>query len=184
MTTTARTTKPLRLRQKLDGVIAGKIGTKRKDMRFRSPDGQEWDSRFEWQVFDVYVRAGWKVRRTAKGSSDTLSYVLPVRAATCLGCGSSEIGQQRKYTPDVFCDGSPVGGKAGEYFIEVKGYLRAAQRSLLRAFCKARKDVDLRIIYQRDFPISAKSTISQWTARFLKIPYAIWNGKPVTEWKT
>lgn len=168
---------------KLKGVKPGKIGTKDRDMRFRSPDGQEWASRFEWLVYDAYQRAGYACRRTIKGSSDTLSYNESVRGATCDSCGKAEISKPRTYTPDLFFAERGAGVEAGSY-IEAKGYLRSPQRALLRAFCKTRKDVALRIIYQRDFPVSKSSTISSWTNRYLKVPYAIWNGKPPTEWKT
>lgn len=170
------------LRRKLRGVKAGRIGTKARDMRFMGPDGQEYASRFEYVVFDAYRRSGTPCRRTIKGSRDTLSYTLPVRNATCGSCGSDKIGQQRKYTPDLFHDGDPERGGEQGYFIEVKGYLRAPQRSLLRAFCKARPDVNLRFILQRDFPISKSSTISVWISRFLKKKWVVWDGKIPEKW--
>lgn len=162
----------------------GKIGTKRRDMRFRAPDGSEWDSKFEWQVYDEYLRSaeGRKIRRTIQGGPDTLSYSVPVRNATCNSCGSAEVSKQRRYTPDMVYDGLGAAGDLGTYFIETKGYLRAPERSLLRAFCKARQDVSLRIIYQRDFPVNKKLSITQWTAKYLKIPYAVWAGSVPVKW--
>jgi hypothetical protein len=155
-------------------------------MRFRAPDGSEWDSKFEWQVYDVYLRdpvSGRKIRRTVKGSGDTLAYTVPVRNATCDSCGQAKVSKHRSYTPDIFHDGAGDAGLKGSYLIETKGYLRAAERSLLRAFCKARPDIDLRIIYQRDFPVNKGLSITQWTAKYLKIPYAVWRGSVVTEWQ-
>lgn len=154
-------------------------------MRFRAPDGSEWDSKFEWQVYDQYLRSddAGEVRRTVQGSSDTLSYTVPVRNATCDSCGQTEVSKHRRYTPDIFYDGRGTNRHESAFFIETKGYLRAAERSLLRAFCKARKDIDLRIIYQRDFPVNKQLSITQWTAKYLKIPYAVWQGKVVTEWQ-
>ena len=162
-----------------------RIGTKRSDMRFRSPDGSEWDSKFEWQVYDVIIRFAPKgtIRRTKQGGSDTLSYTVPVRDATCNSCGETKVSKHRTYTPDLFQNGADAGRQPGSYFIEIKGYLRAAQRSLLRAFCKARPDIDLRIIYQRDFPINKKLSVTQWTAKYLKIPYAVWKGNGDIAWQ-
>ena len=158
-----------------------RIGTKPRDMRWKSADGQEWASEFEWKVYDAYRTAKAPVRRTNK--ADSLSYALPVNRATCATCGGTEINQLgRHYTPDLFYDAGDGGSSGDSYFIEVKGYLRAPQRTLLRAFCKARKDTNLRFIYQRNFHVSKSTTIGEWTSRFLKRPWAIWNGKPVEKW--
>lgn len=155
-----------------------RVGTKRRDMRWESPDGALWDSRFEYEVHDGFQRSAsrGKVRRTEQGGRDTFSYSVPVRNATCDSCGQAKVSKHRHLTPDLFHDGTDANGHKGSYFIETKGYLRAAERSLLRAFCKARQDVSLRILYQRDFPVSKSLTITQWTAKFLKIPFAVWPG--------
>jgi hypothetical protein len=169
------------------GVIPGRIGTKKSDRRFRAPDGSEWDSRFEWQVYDALVRAGHSVERCEKGGRYSVSYIQRLNGAACGACGSTEVGKQRRYTPDLFhhADGgnSAAEGDRG-YRIELKGYLRSEERSLLRALCKARPDLDLRFIFQRNWLVSRKSglTVIDWTRKFLKKPCAVWNGK-LPEWK-
>lgn len=173
------------VKKKAKSSLLGKrMGTKRRDMRFIAPDGSEWDSRFEWIVYDAYKQAGSSVRRTEAGGRDTLSYSEPVRSATCDSCGATAVSKSRRYTPDLFYHTGLPDNKEEGYYIEVKGYIRAEQRSLIRAFAKARKDVDLRYIYQRDFPVSRTSTVSSWHSKCVKRPYVIWDGKVPTEWKT
>jgi hypothetical protein len=169
------------------GVLPGRIGTKRSDRRFRAPDGSEWDSRYEWQVYDALRRSGVDVERCEKGGRYSIAYTQRLNNVACSACGSTEVGKQRRYTPDLFHHAEKrdaAEGAALGYRIELKGYLRAEERSLLRALCKARPDLDLRIVYQRDWRVSRKSglTITQWTHKFLKIPYAVWKGKADIEW--
>jgi hypothetical protein len=164
------------------GVLPGRIGTKRSDRRFRAPDGSEWDSRFEWQVYDALRRSGVDVERCEKGGRYSIAYTQRLGNSACIACGSTEVGKQRRYTPDLFHHAkkrdAAEGADAG-YRIELKGYLRAEERSLLRALCKARPDLDLRFIYQRNWTVSRKSglTIIDWTKKFLKKPCAVWTGK-------
>src|ERR1700761_3018185 len=83
-----------------------KVGTKRKDMRFLSPEGEEWDSKFEWQGFEGARRAGIKLIRCDKdGASDTLSYFHSVRGTSCADCGSSRVGKLRRLTFDFHLPG-------------------------------------------------------------------------------
>lgn len=165
------------------GVVPGKIGTKRSDRRFRAPDGSEWDSRFEWQVYDALRKQGADVARVRKGSGHTFPYSHAVRDASCLACGSDSVGKRRSYTPDLLVDGagadSVAAAPAGAYYVELKGYLRSEERGLLRALCKARTDLDLRFIFQRDWFVSKKSglKVTDWVKKFLKKPAAVWSGK-------
>lgn len=165
------------------------MGTERKDHRWLSADGQEWDSRFEAQVYEGIHKSGQaKVERTTKGKpgeSDTLLYTVPVRDATCSACGASQVSKRRNYTPDLRLPDAPardngVFSHTG-FYVEVKGYLRANERSLLRAFCKARPDIDLRFVFQRDFRIGAGTAIS-WVTKFLKRPACVWTGRLPDEW--
>lgn len=67
------------------------------------------------------------------------------------------------------------------YYIDVKGYMRANKRSLLRSFCKARPDIALRILLQRDYPLSKTATIAQWLNKTVRIPYTIFTGRYPSE---
>lgn len=167
------------------GVIPGRIGTKRSDYRFRAPDGTEWDSRFEWQVTNGLVKMGYPVEKCTKGGDHTVSYIQRVRGGTCAACGSNLVGKRRTYTPDLFHDpdcatGTPA-RDSEKFWIEVKGYLRSEERSLLRSLCTERPDLDLRFIYQRDFPISRRSGtgIVEWTKSCLKKHAAVWKNEPI-----
>jgi hypothetical protein len=179
-------------------VTAGKRGgTKRRDMRWITPDGQEWDSKYEYEVYKAGIDAKLPIRRTVKGKgnsteSDTLLYWHPNRSGSCFACGSTETGSTRSYTADLFCNTSLHSAKSGNkdnhgaglsgYYVDAKGYLRPNKRALLRSLVKARKDIDLRILLQRDFPVSKVSRASDWIRKYLKIKFAIWNGKWPTEW--
>lgn len=160
-------------------------------------NGETWDSRLEYEIYKKAKDEGIPIRRTIKGKpdtsgSDTLAYWHPTRGGSCKACRSVEIGQLRQFTADLLYNSQVYSSGAGEeapedsrgerFYTEIKGYLRAPQRALLRSFVKARKDIDLRIIYQHDFRVTATSSISDWTRKCLKIPYAIWNGKWPTEW--
>lgn len=161
-----------------------KVGTKRRDMRWLAPDGVEWDSRFEYEVFLAHQKAGLNVRRTTE--QDTLSFTRPVRNGTCTNCGSCEVASRHRYTPDLHVDTEDNREHSGlettGYAIETKGYLRADQRSLLRALRKARPDSDLRAIVQRDYKVG-KGTVCEWFRKFLKMPCVVWAGE-VPKWDT
>lgn len=110
---------------------------------------------------------------------------MPIRDASCSGCGATQVVKRRTYTPDLHSPEAHgrddrVYSHAG-FYIEVKGYLRADQRSLLRAFCKARPDIDLRIVFQRDFKIGATTAVA-WVTKFLKRPVCVWKGRLPDEW--
>lgn len=180
-------------RPKKKPAIAGKrMGTKRSDTRWIEPDGEEFDSRFEAQVVNSARLAGVLIRRAIKGTpdtpgSDTVAYRHKTsRGGRCAVCGSSDVYTARSYTADLLLDTallskehSDKDHKAGEparSHCDAKGYLRANKRSLLRSLHKARPDLDLRLILQRDYRISKTATISSWCNRVAKIPYAIWTG--------
>lgn len=149
-------------------------------MRWQAPDGTVWDSKFEYEVFlGLSGRTGYRVRKTAE--SDSVCYTRPIRNGACTRCPSREVVSEHTYTPDLHIvqeDSSKRGavGEAESYYVEAKGYLRADRRSLLRALCKARPDLHLRLLVQRDYRVSARLTITEWARKFLKIPVAIWPG--------
>jgi hypothetical protein len=153
-------------------------------MRWMAPDGTEWDSKFEYEVFLTYQKAGLNVRRTTE--QDSLLYTRAVRNGACTKCGSCEVVSRHSYTPDLHVsaeDNREQGGlQATSHYEEVKGYLRAEQRSLLRALRKARPDVDLRAVVQKDYKVG-KGTVCQWFRKYLKMPCVVWTGE-VPKWDT
>lgn len=161
--------------------IAGsRIGTKRRDMRWKSPDGEIWASRFEYSVYFTLKEKGFNVRRT-NAEQDSMGYTAPVRNGECTACASTAVVTNHVYTPDLFVNQGGQGGGSAGYYIEAKGYLRAPQRSLIRAFRKARPDVDLRFVVQADYKVG-KSTISGWVARYLRCKVHVWNGNLPGSW--
>jgi hypothetical protein len=168
---------------RVSAVVPGKrVGTKRRDMRWLAPDGTEWDSKFEYEVFLTYQKAGLNVRRTTE--QDSLLFTRPVRNGTCAICGSCEVASRHRYTPDLHVgaedDRERSSVQTASHYEEVKGYLRADQRSLLRALRKAKPDVDLRAVVQRDYKVG-KGTVCQWFRKYLKMPCVVWNGE-VPKW--
>lgn len=148
-------------------------------MRWEAPDGTIWASRFEYGVFLGYRRAGIAVRKC--GEQDRVDYTSPVRNATCGECGASSVATAHGYTPDLFIDQKEhrqrkILGDAETYFAECKGYLRGDRRSLLRALCKARPDLRLRFIIERDYKVTKQLTIAEWITKYLRRPVAVWTG--------
>lgn len=178
---TTASAKPKRVKGAVSLKIAGsRVGTKFRDMRWQSPDGTVWASRFEYDVFSTLMSKGYNVERTTE--SDSLAYTAAVRNGECTKCASREVVTRRHYTPDILVHPKPDGGgKTGSYYIEAKGYLRADRRSLLRSFRKARPDVDFRLIIQKDYRVG-KRLLSDWVKSFLKIPVHVWNGKIPEDW--
>jgi hypothetical protein len=186
-------------RAKKPVTLGKRKGKKRSDMRWIAPDGSVFDSRFEYEVYKAGVDAKVPIRRTTKGKpdgagSDTVSYWHPSRGGSCRACGSAEVGTSRSFTADILyspslqddksADKADSGSGSAPFYIDAKGYLRAPKRSLLRSLVKTRKDFALRLILQRDFPISKVSRISDWIRKYLKIQFAVWNGKWPTKWES
>lgn len=174
------------------GVIAGhRTGSKRSNYHWTDPEGNVWDSRYEYAVYAAFNEQRKAVRRTDK--SDTMAFTLPIKRGKCGACGSANVGQQRTYTPDLYVAANNPKSKAVGYYIEAKGYLRPKERALLRAFYKANPDAPVRYLLQRDFPAGAKSkvtgtrsSITQWFTKFLPTAkVAIWKGNvpKETDWK-
>lgn len=134
-------------------------------------DGNEWPSKWEWQVFDHFRRAGSHVERCDERHS--ISYCEPKPNVKCLECGSSQCGQDRYYTPDLLV--VPKDKELGAYYVEAKGYFRAEKRTLFRCMRKSRPDVDLRVVFEADHWVTrGKTRISDYFNRYMKdTPYAI-----------
>lgn len=168
-------------------VVPGKrVGTKHRDMRWLAPDGTEWDSRFEYEVYLVHRNAGINIRK-CRSPEDSAAYARSVRNGVCGECGSDQVSTSHSYTPDFSVvpedpgQLSALAKDGGVFVIECKGYLRAERRSLLRALVKARPDLPLRILVQRDYKVTKSLTITEWVRKFLKRPVAIWRGS-VPDW--
>ena len=149
-------------------------------MRWQAPDGQIWASRFEYAVFKTLLDKGYHVRKTKE--QDRLAYTSPVRSARCQTCGSTACVTERTYTPDLFVGAGAAQGDARGYFIEAKGYLRADRRALLRAVRKAWPLLDLRLVVQRDYRVTASLTIVEWAKKYLKCKVHVWDGALPKDW--
>lgn len=162
-----------------------RVGTKKRDMRWEV-DGEVYDSRFEYEVLQGLTKAGLNVRRT--NDSDSIPYTRPVRNGVCSDCGSNCVASAHSYTPDAYVSsgkGQPDPGsevQPAAYYLEVKGYMRADRRSLLRALRKARPDVDLRFIIQRDYRVTKSLSLAAWIVKYLKCPVIVWNGSVPHSW--
>lgn len=181
------------MRPKKKPATAGhRVGTKRSDLRWQSPNGELWDSRLEAEIYESAKADKIPVRRCLKGlpgkpDSDTLEYwSAGTGRLSCRACGSADVGQLRRYTADLVLGTRvlPTGSgdevhtpdSAGRCYIDIKGFVRSNKRSLLRAFHKARPEIDLRLILERDYKISKTSSFAQWCNRTLRVPYVLWNG--------
>jgi hypothetical protein len=155
----------------------GKIGFKRSDRRYRSDDGQEWDSRFEWVVYNGLTSNGYSVRRCDE--SDAFAYNTTVKQGRCVECGSPKVLQERTYTPDLFVGG--VKGKRAtvndSYYIECKGYFPSDKRNLFRSFANQTEGLSLRILFPSEVRLKGtKVTNVQYVKKFCKtIPVGLWD---------
>lgn len=156
-------------------------------MRWQSPDGTIWASRFEYEVFlalgEQLDASGRTVTPTCRGGDHTFVYTDKVAGAACEHCGSTDIGKARSYTPDFFVHRKAgVLADGGGYYIEAKGFIRSERRRLLRAFRRARPDIDLRLLLQRDYKVTSSLTMLQWCEKYLKCPAEVWRGKLPAKW--
>jgi hypothetical protein len=142
-------------------------------------DGVTWSSKFEYQIFAALNATPHTVAHKTT-DRDAMNYTAPVTNGLCEKCGNRHVVTERHYTPDllVYAYDKPDRG----FYVEAKGYLRAERRSLLRAWRKSHPTVDLRMLVQRDYKVTAKLTITQWAAKFLKIPVAVWTGTLPEGW--
>jgi hypothetical protein len=103
------------------------------------------------------------------------------------------VGQQRHWTPDFRIISQHKGDTAQRTYIETKGYMRAQERALLRAFCKENPDSGICFIFQQDYrtakanPATGRkeSRISDWFKQFATgCKYAIWTGEIPTRFES
>ena len=161
----------------------GRVGTKRSDFRWRYDTGHVWASKLESLVFEELSKdARIDVRRCEKGSSDTFSYVSPVRGGVCVGCGCKEIVQQRTYTPDLYIRRKARGIDDSGYYLEIRGRFPGPKRNLIRNFIKTGPGIDLRMLLQRDGHATGKLTMLEYVTKYLKIPVHVWDHKLPEPW--
>lgn len=153
-------------------VVAGKrAGFKRSDFRWIDEDGVTWASRFECGVYKALRDVGLDVRKASE--ADTVAYTSSFPHGYCGDCKSENVIQDRTFTPDLVLPG---------FVIEAKGYLRADRRKLLRDMRKCLPDYPLRFVIERDMKVTAKCSLSQWIAKYLKCPVIVWKGSLPSDW--
>ena len=161
------------------GAMGHRVGTKKRDMRWQSPDGVIWGSRFEYEAYLDLKNQGVNVRKTTE--EDTFEYAEHIGSGRCLSCGSTSVIKPRTYTPDIVANPDRPDRR---YYVEAKGYLRAESRSLIRAFHNSRPDVPLRFIIQRDYRVSTTLSFVQWIERYLKgVKVHVYGHKLPEDWK-
>jgi len=122
-------------------------GVKRSDRRWIDADGGEWDSKFEWRVYNGLRDHGNRIRRCDE--RDAIAYNTSVRQGRCLECKSNAVIQERIYTADLFMVSERDGGATGGgYLVECKGYFPGTKRALFRAISKQLQGIGLRIIFE------------------------------------
>lgn len=167
-----------RIKKQVIQVKGSRVGTKRSDFRWLDADGTVWASKFEYTVYKALKDAGVNVRKTTE--EDSVPYQSTFTHAYCAGCQSTNVVQDRTFTPDLFVVLQAQPGRSelhGQgYSAEVKGYLRADRRKLLRDLRRAKPLHDLRFIIERDYKVTAKLSLSQWITKYLKCPVITWKG--------
>jgi hypothetical protein len=157
-----------------------RVGSKRSDRRWIDPSGEQWASKYEWQTYEYLRAGGSRVRKC--DSSDTVDYCEPKRGCECLECGSSDVVQKRRYTPDLHIIPKGRQDSAG-YYLEVKGYFRGEKRRLFRCLRAARPDIDLRVVSDNNRK-TGKLTLTQYFDRYLKTtPMVVGYNNIPEDWK-
>ena len=177
-----------RLAKKTSKTGGHKAGLKRSDKRWVDEHGELWASHFECRVYEAALRANVKARRCDKGGRDTFPYHSKVRDGRCQSCQGTDIIKERRYTPDLRVISSPArsesdesGSGEGSYYVEAKGYLRSDKRALLRSLIKSGAIPSLRFILQSDYRVG-KTTLGGWISKFLKCPWALFDGEWPRKW--
>lgn len=147
------------------------------DRRYIDEENNEWDSRYEYEVYRGIQLLGFDVRRCSEEQGDTFAYQSPVVRGRCLECEGNKVVQERTYTPDLYISGESIGPGCGGAYIEAKGYWKAPKRNLLRSVVKSNPDLSLLFIFQRDLWVTkGKSKYSDYIARFFKDSRClVWN---------
>ncbi len=161
-----------------------RVGTKKSDRRWVDDNGEEWDSRFESEVYRSLARDGHRIRRADK--SDTVVYYTPVKQGRCLECDSNRVVQERTYTSDIFVVGEPKKDPFnGPAFVESKGKFLGPKRELFKHLSRQWAGPPLFIVFQNSRKLPGlKSNGVEWCHRYCKnVTPGIWDAKTHTiEW--
>lgn len=137
------------------------------DRRHIDEAGAEWASRYESEVYRQLQLLGVDCRRCSADEGDTFSYSSSVVRGRCLECQSSEVVQDRTYTPDLFISSLPGYEEHGGCYVEIKGYWPAPKRGLLRSVYKGQPEAPLVFIFQKDYWVTrGKSKYTDYVAKF------------------
>ena len=134
------------------------------DRRFIDPEGEEWASEFEYQVYEGLRILGYAVRKCGKG--DSFTYTSAVIGGRCLECSSGRVRQERSYTPDLYVSDLPTETGPEGYYVEAKGYWNAHKRNLLRSAVRENKDLNPLFVFQSDKRATPKLTYTQYAAKY------------------
>lgn len=156
------------------------MARKRRDRRFTDPEGNEWDSQFEYLVFVGLPSHGYRVRRCDE--RDSVSYQHPVKQGACLECGSHEVVQVRSYTPDLFVVDALTDTDEDGTYIECKGYFPADRRAQLRSVVQSNPQLDLRILFAAERKLTKAKTNIEYVHSYIKCGAGVWN-KGALEWR-
>lgn len=123
-------------------------GNRRADKRWIDEHGNEWDSRFEYNVYSAQTDLGYNIRRCDE--RDAISYGTPVKGGRCMDCGMQRVLQERTYTADLYVLGGQSLNKGRGYLLELKGYWPAPKRNLFRYIAQqcGNEGIDLRIAFE------------------------------------
>lgn len=153
---------------------------KRRDFSYTDPSGVQWDSRFEYVVFDRLRSLGYGVRKCTE--SDSFVYHTEVRQGRCMECSSSNVVQVRTYTPDLYVDYDPTEARSTArlgFYIECKGYFPAEKRSLLRAVSACTEGADIRVLFAKLARLTPARSNVEYTNKIIRMPAGILTEKGV-----
>jgi len=89
--------------------------------------------------------------------SKSYSYKIRPYNAVCEGCGSRDIYETRKYTPDFFLPNGII--------VEAKGRFKPSDRKLIKAVIESNPELDIRMLYQNP---------NVWLTKSKKKNYGTW----------
>lgn len=116
-------------------------------------------SKFENTVLTALVSRGVSVEYEA----DVLTYSSTVRSAECADCGSENVVQNRKYTPDFKITRS----NKSVLYIEAKGFFKSEDRSKMRSVLKSNPTADIRMLFMRNGKIAGSELrYSEWCEKY------------------
>ena len=157
----------------------GRVGNKRSDHRWRAPDGTIWPSELEYNVYAACLQDE-RINVRACDERDTFSYATKVRSGRCTECGSSQCVQDRTYQPDLYIWTTD---EDNGFFVEVKGFMRAARRSQIAALLRQSPTLDLRFVIGSSKTRATKKLLMwEYIEKYYKRPWIEWSGQLPETW--